>query len=532
MADELTKVAQDSTRGGFFLVSGNAFATVISAIGSILIARFLGPELYGQYALAFVAPQLLFLFTDLGINQAITKFTAALKSRGETNRITDIIKHGMLVRAVIGIAIFALTYGFAGAIAATLLQRPDLTFYVQIASTAILFQVIFTTATSAFVGLDKTEYQVVTATVQAIAKTIVSIALILAGLSVAGAIAGNTVSYVAAAVTSLPLLWLLLRKEKISSERDSFKTNLETLFQYGTPLYISVLLAGFLPLFNSMTLAFFTTDVAIGNYKAAINFATLLGVVAGPIATVLLPAFSKLNSASTPKIREFFKIAVKYTTIIITPITFLIIIFSSEIVQIIYGGTYQSASLFLSMYCLVYFLVGIGFSTLPSLYSGLGDTKTTLKMSLATFFTLILLAVPLTQAFSVQGLIVAFLIANTTGTLYGACKAKRKLRIEIDAKNIATIYLISAASCTIPILLKTLVSLPSILNLALGGMLYLLSYITLMPLTNAVTRSELQKITLATQNTPLLKQIAKPILNYQQKILKLKTKQKPHVPKP
>lgn len=528
MADELTKTAQDSARGGFFLVSGNALATAISAIGSILIARFLGPELYGQYALAFVAPQLLFLFTDLGINQAITKFTAALRTKGETNRIKDIIKHGMLIRAAIGIAIFALSYGFADIIAANLLQRPDLTFYVQIASTGILFQVIFTTATSAFVGLDKTEYHAVAANVQAIAKTTVSIVLILAGFSVAGAIAGNTISYVAAAVSSLPLLWLLLRKERPLGESESFKTSLRTMFQYGTPLYISVLLAGFLPLFNNMILAFFTTDIAIGNYKAAINFATLLGVVSGPITTILLPAFSKLSSTSAQKIRDFFEITVKYTTIIIVPITSLILIFSNEIVQVIYGATYESASLFLSMYCLVYFLIGIGYSTLPSLFNGLGDTKTTLKLNLITFFTLIFLAIPLTQSYGAQGLIVAFFTANTAGTLYGAYRAKRNLQVEFDAKNIIKIYLISATSSVFPLLLSNLINLPGLLNLAIGGILYLLAYITLMPLTNLVTNSELQKATLTTQQTPLLKQIAKPIIDYQQKILSLRaTSKKP-----
>ncbi len=65
MADELVRIAEDSVRGSFFLISGTAVSTVIMAIASILIARFLGPELYGQYTLALVIPSLLFLFTDL-----------------------------------------------------------------------------------------------------------------------------------------------------------------------------------------------------------------------------------------------------------------------------------------------------------------------------------------------------------------------------------------------------------------------------------------------------------------------------------
>lgn len=87
MADELAQIAEDSVRGGFFLIPVTAVSTVIMAIASILIARLLGPELYGQYTLALVVPSLLFLFTDLGINQGVIKFTASLRARGETNRL-------------------------------------------------------------------------------------------------------------------------------------------------------------------------------------------------------------------------------------------------------------------------------------------------------------------------------------------------------------------------------------------------------------------------------------------------------------
>ena len=522
MEDELTKVAQDSARGGFFLISGTVISTVILAISSILIARLLGPELYGQYALALVVPQLLFLFTDLGINQGITKFTSDLQSKGETNRIANIIKHGLLLRATIGIGIFIINYAFADLIASILLQRPDLAFYIQLASISILFQVIFTTATSAFVGLDKTEYQALTTNVLATAKTIISIALILIGLSITGAIAGYVISYIVAAVTGIPLLLLMLRKKKKAAKSDGFKTNLKTLFQYGTPLYISVLLTGFLPFFTSVILALFATDTDIGNYKAAINFAALLTVLSGPITTVLLPAFSKLNSATSQKINRFFRITNKYTAIIIIPITFLIIIFSNELVQIIYGSTYASAPLFLSTYCLLYFLVGIGYLNLQSLYNGLGETKTTLKISLISFFALILLSLPLTQAYGVQGIIVAFLLANTMGTLYGAYKARKKFKIEFDSRNILKIYLISLVSSAAPLLLINFANLPNLLTVAVGGLVYLFSYATLLPLTNVITHSELRKATLITQNTRLLSQITKPLFMYQQIILQLK----------
>lgn len=214
MANELTRVAQDSARGSFFLVSGAAVSTVVLAISSILIARFLGPDLYGQYALALIVPQLLYVFTDLGISQGIIKFAASLRSTGQSYRILTLIKHGLIIRAAIGIITFFIIYIFADIIATFLLQRPDLTFFLQLSSVSVLFQVVFTTGTSVFVGLDKAEYNAIATNIQSTAKTVVSIALILAGFGITGAIVGYTLSYVVAALGASILLWIVIGKNR------------------------------------------------------------------------------------------------------------------------------------------------------------------------------------------------------------------------------------------------------------------------------------------------------------------------------
>jgi len=519
MADELIQVAEDSARGGFFLISGTALATVIMAIASILIGRFLGPELYGQYTLALVVPQLLFLFTDLGINQGIIKFTASLRSKGETNRITKIIKHGLILRASTGIAISIINYAFAELFASLFLQRPELALYIKIASISVLFQVIFTTATSAFIGLDKTEYNALTANIQATAKAIISIALVLLGFSVAGAIIGYVAGYVVAAIASISILLLIIHEKQSNQNQNSISDDMKTLVRYGAPLYISLLLSGFIPLYQNVMLAIFTADADIGNYKAATNFIALMAILAVPITTALLPAFSKLNSSTNQKIKTFYKLANKYTAMIIIPITFLLIIFSKEIVQIIYGYTYESAPLFLTTYCLLYFLVGLGYLVLPSLYNGLGETKTTLKMSLITFLMLAVLSPIFTKTYSVQGLIIAFLIASTAGTIYGLYIARKDFQIEFNTHALLKIYLNSAISSIPPLLILRFTQLPKLLNITIGGLLYLFTYVTLTPLTKTVTHSELQTAAHIAQKIRPLAFIAKPILTYQQRLL-------------
>lgn len=519
MADELTQVAEDSVRGSFFLISGTAISTVILAIASIFVARFLGPELYGQYTLALVVPQILFLFTDLGINQAIIKFTASFRAKGETNRLARIVKYGLLLKASIGLAIFVINYAFADLFALILLQRPDLTFYIRIVSISVVFQVISTTATSAFVGFDKTEYNAITQNIQAISKAIISIAFVLVGLSVAGALLGHVASYIVSAGAGGFLLFLVLRQKQSTENNNSLVGDIKTLMRYGTPLFVSLLLTGFIPLYQNVILAMFTTDADIGNYKAATNFATLITVLSIPITTALLPAFSKLDSSSVHKVKKFFRLANKYTAMVILPVTFLIIIFSSEIVDIIYGSIYQSAPSFLAIYCLLYLLVGLGYLTLTSFFNGLGETKSTLKMSLITFMILVILSPVLTRTYSVFGLIIAFLIASGAGNAYGSYTARVHYEIEFDNRSIFKIYFVSLLSSVLPFTLLQFSPLPKLLNVIIGALLYLLAFGTLIPLAGIIDHPELQTAIHVLQRIKPLTPITNPLLKYEKTIL-------------
>jgi hypothetical protein len=105
------------------------------------------------------------------------------------------------------------------------------------------------------------------------------------------------------------------------------------------------------------------------------------------------------------------------------------------------------------------------------------------------------------------------------GTLYGAYIAKRDFQIEFDKKSIAKIYLVSAASSIPPVILLNSNPLNEILKIAAGGTLYLITYLTLMPLTKTVAPHELQKAEYIMKKIKFLEFIAKPLLKYQQKIL-------------
>lgn len=78
------KMAKVSAKGGFNLFWGLATSTIISALGVILVARLLSPPEYGIVAIALMAPNLITIFRDWGVNSATIKYPVQYKSENKT----------------------------------------------------------------------------------------------------------------------------------------------------------------------------------------------------------------------------------------------------------------------------------------------------------------------------------------------------------------------------------------------------------------------------------------------------------------
>ena len=80
-------IAKVSTKGSFHALWGLATSTVILSVGTILVARLLGSDLYGLYTVVLTPTQLIALFVDWGITTAIIHFTAKYRVEGRTEEI-------------------------------------------------------------------------------------------------------------------------------------------------------------------------------------------------------------------------------------------------------------------------------------------------------------------------------------------------------------------------------------------------------------------------------------------------------------
>ncbi len=522
MSNKLVKIAGDSAKGGFSLFLGNALSTVILAVGSILVARLLGPESYGLFALSLVVPAFLGQIISLGIDQALTRFSSKHRIEGRPQLAASFLKSGFTFKLLAGVAMSAIGFVFSDFFAANVLNRSELDFLIKLASLGILFQVVFTALNSSFTGLDRAEKSALTMGFQSIAKTTLALLLIILGFGVAGAVGGHVLSYMVAAVLGSIILFIgPYRSLRASSDYNgNFLGDLKSMVDFGFPLYLSTLTSIFLNQYQFMLLAFYASDLQIGNFNAALNFTALLNTLNIPVATALFPAFSKFNPRSEmDELRRFFRFSTKYASLFIVPATVVVATLSKDLVSAIYGSSFELAPQFLALYAISFLYTGIGSLVLGSFLSGIGETKLNLKIGLVNAIVFAFLALLLTQLYSVLGLILAFLISNFVSIAYGLITAQRRFGASPNFGDSLRVYLVSFLSALPTLVFVQLLPLTAVLNVVLGGSLFGFTYLTLAPLLGAVSTFDIESLKNIFARLKLVGPILKLMLDYESKLI-------------
>jgi len=495
--DKALEMGKISATGSFQLFIGKTTSTIIMAVGTIILGRLMLPEEYGLYSVALIPSLMISLFQDWGIGSAMTKYIAQYRAVNKDEDIRDIIAAGLIFKVATGLALSLLSLFLAGFIATAIFNRPETTTLISIASIAILSESLLTASQSNFTGFEKMELNSLTMICQSIIKSTASPLLVLLGYGALGAVLGNTLSLLAAGIIGFAMLYFLLFKnfKKPNPRRTDKTKTLKTMLRYGVPLSISTILGGFLIQFYAFMMAFYCSDAMIGNYQIAANFALLLTFFTVPIATVLFPAFSKLDPKSEPQLlRTVFASSVKYTAMLLVPATMAIIVLSKPMVSTLFGQKWGHAPFFLTLYVINNLFVLFGSLILGSLLTGVGETKMLLKLSLLTLLFGIPLAFVLIPTFGIVGVILGTLLAGIPSHFQGLFWLWKHYNAKADFKSSAKIFAASAIATIITYLSLNPLNTAEWIRLAIGGTIFLTAYILTAPIVGAITQPDINNL--------------------------------------
>lgn len=409
-------IAEDSVKGLTDVFISQVTAAVVSAFGLVIIARSLGPSLFGDIAVVMILPSLAVILTDWAVSHAITRYVALFRTNDQTERIWSVVKAGVIFEISIGLLMTIVSAVLAQYFAVMSLGRATLTPLIAIASLTILGQTMLVAAKSILIGMDKTKRFGLIIVSSSFLQGILPAIFVLYGFGVPGAILGMTFGAILLGVFSLLTLGgVIQRNGNDSKGTKTLSAELKLLLSYSLPVFVAVIAGSALPQIFYVIGANYLTPWELGNYSAAMRLGGLMTFVSLPILTVIFPAFSKIRSDERSEdLKSLYIQGTKYTAFIVVPLTGLVISIANPVVQILYGPEYSATPLYLIIYLTTYFYSVIGSMTVGGFLRGQGQTMAYLGLGIVLLCSGSILGIILTPSYGAVGLI----ISNILSTLF------------------------------------------------------------------------------------------------------------------
>ena len=545
------EMGKSSATGSFHLLLGVVGSTVIMALGTLVLQGLLTVDEVGLFGMALIPATIINYFRDWGVNSALTKTIANLRGEGKEAQIHDAIYSGVIFELISGAILALVCFAIASPLA--LIISPEnasqLTVYISIMSLSIFAGALASAGQGIFVGFERMKLNSFTTVLQAIVKTALGPLLVILGFGVLGAITATVVSVVAGALIGGVIVYYALFKplRKCKTGKCDIKATLKPMLKFGLPLTFSTIVIGVIPQAFAFTMSIYAGTWMMGNYFSAINFAVLLTFVSVPVTTALFPVFAKMNTEKEPElVKTVFASSVKYTSLLLVPATFMIITLATPLVNTLFPAEgimkslfvvdpvpkFPFAPIFLTLSVAVNLLVLVGNISLGTFQAGIGKTRQIMYQSLLSLFAGIPLAFFMVayfeqiggDSFAVVGGILGALIASLPGTIWGIVWCWRNYHVKADFGNSGKILLASLLASGAAYLLVSFLSLPYVVVLAAGFVVFVLVYLAMAPFLGAVNHMDIENFRTMFSGLGVVSKVLGVALLYMRKMCRGKAK--------
>ena len=365
--------------------------------------------------------------------------------------------------------------------------------------------------------------------VRAVAYTVLVPLFVYLGYGALGAIAGFTLAAVIQGLVSIVFLntFILSKLSKAKVIRSEIFATMKKLLNYGVPLSIGGILSGLSGSLYSFLMAPLDNTM-IGNYKVALNFAVLLTFLTGPIATVLFPLFSKVDSTNEKGIlKTVFSSSVKYTVLLVAPATMALIVLASPLIGTLYGNKWSFAPPFLALSVMFNLFSLLGWRSMGQFLPAVGETKLVMKMNLLALVISIPLAFILIPTFGIVGLILGPIISAIPSTFIGLYFSWKRYEVKADFISSGKIFIASLLASGAAYIFISFFHL-AFWALFLGGtVLFVCVYLISAPLIGAINRTDVKNIREMFSGLGVISKILEVPLKIIERLLRSPKKQQP-----
>jgi len=303
----------------------------------IWLARYLGPDLYGQWNYAIALVGMFAILTTLGLDNIIVRDLA-----GRQNNKEEVLGSSFVLKAVGSVVALIL----AVLASAFLSNSHFITLLVFIIALSYVFQ-SFDTIYSWFIFRVEIKYMVIARTCAFLITTGIKIFLIVSHAPLIYFVIISTVELLLAAIGYI--MAYRIDGESVSQWKPKWLV-IKKALKDCAPIIIAGVFSAIYLKFDRILVNKLIDSAALGNYAVGTTLTDSWGFIATAITTSVYPAIIYSKNVGEKfylnRLQKLYNFMILLSIVIALPIS----IFSKQIINLLYGSQYAQAPIVLSIY--------------------------------------------------------------------------------------------------------------------------------------------------------------------------------------
>ena len=332
----MVQLARKVLKNSFFSTSRAFISSVGGFAFSVVLARFLAPELFGIYALAMTVCFFV-LQLDPGIGYTTIRYLSYALGKNDESLVRGYFGFLLKVRLILGFLFSFSVAILANPLAFHVFDKPELAVPLKVLSIFIFFFFLTDFLDCCSQAFQNFKYPALRHAIYESLKFGLVVPFLVMGFFY-GVFIGITV---AAVITSIVMFWMIRKKYGVLFQGRVAEIERKRVLRFTSFMSIGAFSAVIFSYVDMLMLGIFLPAEYAGYYKVA---AMIIFGIAGltSISGVLFPVFTQLEGES---LEDTFKKIFKYSSLISFPFAVSLAYFSEQIVVVVYGAEYLPAAL-------------------------------------------------------------------------------------------------------------------------------------------------------------------------------------------
>lgn len=329
---------REITKSTAIYVFGKNLSAVIAFSLAIILPRLLKPYDFGLYSFCLFVMGFSRIFTNLGMDETLVRFTANYIGKGEHDKgatlVRTIFRYKLALAMVVGISIAL----FSGQIASQIFNKPEASFMVFLAGFLLVLLAFYDFSVSLLFGTKNVTGVSIIQILQYILRFVFAVGLVLLGFSTFGAVLGIMLAFVGSLIAAVLIVY---RKHNFIFTSKGADFDMRTLFSFNMWIFVVITAGGFYGFVDQAMISRMLKIEDIGFYKIGLSWMfAIINII--PISTqVLYPYFSSIDKS---KVNALFSGSLRYAAMFIFPAAILLSALSEPFVVFLYGEEFLPVS--------------------------------------------------------------------------------------------------------------------------------------------------------------------------------------------